>query len=132
MGFFDRFRRAKQTSAPAPTAGVAPPDVPTKATIATFVIADDVGTLELAGGGRLRFGRSACKGFVPVVGAAVIVDEVASDARGWKARSVSLDSTDTRYDELLSARDAELGLPSRRRPAAEAAVAASKLGVITV
>jgi hypothetical protein len=138
MGIFDRFRRTKPTAPmPAPTAPMpapvtTPPEVPAPATIATFVTVDAVGTVELAGGGRLRFGRSACKGFEPVVGAAVIVEEVGSDPRGWKARRLTLDPADATYDARLSARDAQHGLASRTQPAEHAAAAARQLGIITL
>lgn len=128
MSFFDRFRKPK-AAAPPPAA---PPAVPARATIEAFAIVDAVGTLVLEGGERLRFGRSACKGFEPVVGAAVIVTEVASDARGHKAKSITLEAGDTRYDALLSARDAEHGLPSRTLSADGAAATARMLATITV
>jgi hypothetical protein len=130
VGIFDRFRKSKPTAAPTPSATA--PEVPARATIATFVIADAVGMLELDSGEQLRFGRSACKGFEPVVGTKVLVEEVASDPRGWKARVVTLDSSDTGYDTLLSARDTEHGLPDRTKSEAEAAATARQLGIITV
>ena len=132
MSIFDRFRKSKQTAAPALASTTPPPAMPARATIASFVVEDAVGRLDLAGGGSLRFGRSACTGFEPVVGAAVIVEELASDVRGWKARTVTLDPEDTRYDALLAARDAERGLPGRIASAAEAAATARALGVVTV
>jgi hypothetical protein len=130
VGIFDRFRKTKQTAAPLPVTPA--PEVPVAATIATFVIADAVGTLALESGEALRFGRSACKGFEPVVGASVIVEEVASDPRGWKARVVKLATADASYDALLSARDAQQGLPSRTKAPTQAAVTARQLGIITV
>ncbi len=130
MSIFDRFRKTKQTAAPLPVTTA--PEVPVRATIATFLVADAVGTLALESGEGLRFGRSACKGFEPVVGASVIVEEIASDPRGWKARVVKLAPADANYDALLSARDAQQGLPSRTQPPAQAAATARQLGIITV
>lgn len=129
-GIFDRFRNAKQTAAPVAAAGA--PDLPARAKIATFNVVDAVGSLALEGGGQLRFGRSACKGFEPVVGASVTVVEVASDTRGWKARFVTLDPVDASYDSLLSARDTQYGLPSHIKTPEKAAAAARHLGIVTV
>ncbi|MDQ3339362.1 MAG: hypothetical protein M4D80_29710 [Myxococcota bacterium] len=107
-------------------------DVPVRGTIASFTLIDAVGTIELAGGERLRFGRSACKGFEPVVGARVMVLQIGTDARGRKAREVTLDPGDTSYDDLLAMRDAAHGLPTRDAPVEQMAAIARQLGVITV
>jgi hypothetical protein len=118
VGFFDRFRKTKPTAAPPPAGGPpssngSPPTLPAHGKIATYSVADAVGTLELEDGNTLRFGRSACKGFEPVVGASVIVEELAADRRRLRARVVKLDPADPTYDALLDQRDAEQGLPSR-------------------
>lgn len=133
MAFFDRFFKPKQTAAPPPPPPAEPaPRVPVGATIASCVVTDAVGVLALDGGEELRFGRSACKGFEPVEGARVVVDEVASTPRGWRAKVVRLDAADERYDALLAARDARAGLPSPVTSTPNAAAAARQLGLLTV
>lgn len=136
MGFFDRFSRAKKTAPPPPAPPVAPslpaPSLPARAKIASYDIADAVGLLELANGDRVRFGRSACKGFEPVVGASVILEEVAASPRGWRAKSIDLGPSDDRYDALIAARDPATGLPGRTLGSAEAAATVRQLAVITI
>jgi hypothetical protein len=136
MGLFDRFLKAKQTAAPPPPVppapSVPPPSLPARATIETYENADAVGLLALANGDHVRFGRSACKGFEPVVGASVILEEVAASPRGWRAKAIDLDPSDGRYDALIAARDRALGLPSRTMGNEEAAATARQLAVITV
>jgi hypothetical protein len=132
MGFFDRFRKPGPPPAPPPPPPPTAPSVPARARIQSYMLADGVGVLELAGGGTLRFGRSACAGFEPVVGAAVVVTQVVSDPRGWKARAVSLDPAEEGYDALLAARDAEMGLLPRTTDLANAAETARRLGVLTI
>jgi len=88
VGVFNRFRKPTQTAVNVPVAPA--PEVPVRARIATFVVADGLGTLALESGEWLRYGRSACKGFEPVVDALVIVEEIAAEANGWKARVVTL------------------------------------------
>lgn len=137
MGIFDRFRGAKPPAA-APNAPAATPNpaptfaLPARATIATYVVVDAVGMLQLATGEQIRFGRSACKGFEPVVGAAVIVEEAISDARGWKAKTITLDRASAEYDGLLAARDSEQGFPSNIMEVAQAVATARQLATITV
>jgi hypothetical protein len=133
MGFLDRFR-SKKTAPSAVHDGpqVPPPATPTKARIESYVLADAVGILELPDGRRVRFGRTACKGFEPVVGSEVVLEEVVGDARGWKAKFVTLDPSDQNYDSRLNARNEQLGLPPRVRATAVAVATARQLGVITV
>ncbi len=102
------------------------------ATITTFVVADAVGRVALETGESLRFGHSACKGFEPVIGASVVVREIATDARGRKARVLTLARTDTRYDALLAARDAGQGFPSLTMDPEQAIATARALGTVTV
>jgi hypothetical protein len=64
--------------------------LPLQAEIATYVVVDAVGILQLATGEQIRFGRSSCKGFEPVVGAAVILEEVVADCEVGKRRKYVL------------------------------------------
>ncbi len=136
MGLFDRFFKAKQTAPPPPPAppvpSVPPPLLPARAIIETYEIADAVGSIKLANGEQIRFGRSACQGFEPVVGAAVVLEEVAPYPRGWRAKAINLDASDDKYDALIAARDKAMGLPSRTMGGAEAAATARQLAVITI
>jgi hypothetical protein len=135
MGILDRFR-AKLTPPPPPPPVPAPATddlaLPARATIQSYVLEDAVGTLELSTGGRIRFGRSACKEFEPVAGAAVIVERAEMGVRGWRATSVSLDDDDDGYGTLLDARDEQHGLPSRHKTVLEVAADARQFGVVTV
>jgi hypothetical protein len=126
MGFFDRFR-SKPPAVPA-SPQTAEPNTPVHARIESFGVADAVGSLVLADGTSLRFGRSACKGFEPVIGTRVLVTEVKHQWGAWRAVSVTLD--DATYADLLAARDLALGV----KPAtAESAIAvAQTLALITV
>src|SRR5687767_7532159 len=122
MGLFDRFRRG---SAPPP--GPPPPGdgpaVPIGARIDSFDPLDAVGTLLTADGSALRFGRSACKQFEPVVGADVIVGEVSPHPMGgWRATRIALDpQAGPVYDRLLAERDAGLGVKPPADPIEAAA-----------
>ena len=59
--------------------------------IAEFDAADSIGTLVLEDGTRVRFGATACKGFLPVVGARVRVVEAQPHPRhGLRAKRVEL------------------------------------------
>src|SRR5262245_53968363 len=92
MGFFDKFFRNKKPSErpdAAPERGSSPagdqaehgPELPCGARIAEFNTLDEVGTLSLSNGASLRFGRSACQGFEPVVGSDVVVRAIAPHRR---------------------------------------------------
>jgi len=132
MGIFDRLFKSKPaapTTAPEPPA---PPGLPAAAKIESYVLADAVGVLRLADGGEVRFGRSACKGFEPVGGASVILEELAPSARGLRAKVVTLDPSDGDYDRLLGARDDQAGLAPRARGEVEAAATATQLALVTV
>jgi hypothetical protein len=132
VGFFDKFLKAKQTAPPPPPAPPSLP-LPSGARVETYDAADGVGTLRLDSGESLRFGRSACPGFEPVVEARVVVTAVAPHPRGGlRAKSVSLDPTDTSYDRLLAQRDAKLGLRPNAGTSDEAVAACRALGWITV
>lgn len=134
MGIFDRFRGTKRpAAAPTTKATVAPPFLlPARGVIATYIVVDAVGMLHLRTGEQIRFGRSACKGFEPVVGAAVVVEEAAADARGWKAKTINLDRAIEGYDGLLAARDSEQGFASKTMDVPQAAATARQLATITV
>ncbi len=138
MGLFDRFRRSPKT-APAPDSAATPatpatePKVPCGARIASFNLADAVGTLTLAEGATLRFGRSACRGFEPVIGAEVTVRAtVPHPLGGWRALEIVLDAESSTYDELLASRDAELGVERSGDPVGQAAATCEVLAWIVV
>lgn len=118
-----------------PPARRGPPEVrqvSLPATITAFHLPVETGALETAEGTRLEFGRSACKGFEPVVGARVVVEAIASYPEGGaRATLVRRDLTDRTYDARLAERDAALGLPPRPS-AAQAAAEAGKLAQIIV
>src|SRR4051794_13889183 len=68
---------------------------PFGARVDSYDLGDAVGTLVAEGGVTIRFGRSACRGFEPVVGAKVIVDALGQGFRGaFRATSVALDPGD--------------------------------------
>ncbi len=92
-----------------------PAAVPFQATISSFDAADAIGRVVAEGGAELRFGRSACKGFEPVVGARVLVHSVDPHPLGGvRASELRLPEGDTSYDQLLAERDRALGVrPSR-------------------
>ena len=78
-------------------------EVPWRATITTFSEADQVGRLRVASGEDLRFGRSACQGFIPVVGMEVFVTVVGDHPLGGrkalKVRPKSITEQDVRNAE---------------------------------
>lgn len=133
MGLFDRFRRGSAPP-PAPPPPGDRPAVPIAARIDAFDPLDAVGTLRVTDGSPLRFGRSACKKFEPVVGAEVIVGEVAPHPMGgWRATRIELDpQAGPDYDRLLAERDAGLGVRPPADPIEAAASACEVLGWITV
>ena len=128
MGLFDRFSR--KPTAP-PPAMLPPLDLPVAARIVSFDVTDAVGSLMLDASSRIRFGRSACRGFEPVVGARVRVMAVEPSRFGPRATQIELDAGDTDYDDLLRKRDERAGIRASEFPA-EAAAAARVLGFITV
>ncbi|MGA9524092.1 MAG: hypothetical protein WBV82_21705 [Myxococcaceae bacterium] len=92
-----------------------------------------MGTLTLEDGATLRFGRSACRGFEPVVGAEVTVRALgAHPLGGWRALEIVLDAESSTYDDLLAARDAALGRKPSSDPVGEAAATCLGLGWIVV
>lgn len=127
MGLFDRFTR-KPTAPPPPLPALA---LPASARVVSYDVADAVGYLATDTGTRVRFGRSACHGFEPVIGAKVRVLAVESSRLGPRATRLELDPGDTDYDRLLRERDARAGINPEESPAA-AAAAARQLGWITV
>ncbi|MCC6898060.1 MAG: hypothetical protein IT377_03745 [Polyangiaceae bacterium] len=128
MGLFDRFTR-KPTAPPPPMGPLVA--LPASATIASFDVTDAVGTLKVDAATTLRFGRSACRDFEPVVGAKVIVRETEPSRFGPRATRLELDPTDADYDQLLRKRDSQAGIHPEEKPE-EAAAAARALGWITV
>ncbi|NOU32189.1 MAG: hypothetical protein HOO96_30155 [Polyangiaceae bacterium] len=135
MGFFDKFFKTKQTASPPPPPPVPPSlGLPCGATVASYEVGDGVGLLQLDSGESIRFGRSSCRGFEPVVETRVVVTEVAPHPRGGlRAKSVSLDPNDTGYDLRLAERDAKLGQKKAGTLSAEAAASTCRgLGWITV
>lgn len=127
MGLFDRFTR-KPTAPPPPLPNLA---LPASARIASFDVTDAVGSLMLDAATRVRFGRSACHGFEPVVGAKVRVLAVEPSRFGPRATHLELDPGDADYDRLLRERDEKAGISADEKPE-EAAAAARALGWITV
>lgn len=97
---FGLFKK-KEPAAPTPGA----------ASITTFLPGDGVGTVTLAAGAVLRFGASACQGFVPAVGLEVQVLEVQPHPLGgFKAARIGLaESERGEADALADAQDVALG-----------------------
>lgn len=110
---------------PAP---VASPQVPFLATVVSFVPGDGLGTLSADGVPTLKFGRSACRGFEPVVGATVEVAEVAPHPLGgFKATELRLKMDAKAYDAALVERDTSLGIHHESADPVEAAAATSEV-----
>lgn len=102
MGFLDSLfgKRPPTPSAPSSTE---PPATPFPATIATLT-PDAIGTLALENGATLRFGATACRGFMPAVGLAVTVTETGPHPLGgFRATAMSLATDDATYRERLAA-----------------------------
>jgi hypothetical protein len=105
-------------------------NLPCSARIASFDLADQIGTLTLAGGLSVRFGRSACHGFEPVPDADVIVHELAAHRLGGlRATRIGLDPSSTTYQALLARRDGRTYLTD---PTTKAVGASHVLGWIVV
>lgn len=135
MGFFKRLITRTQT--PGPTAQAqrqsAPSaPLPARGTVASYRVTDAVGVLELESGEQVRFGRSACRDFEPVVGVRVILREGADGPVGWRAQAVDLDPTDTTYDARLADLYRQSGLGDRFSPVEQAAAEARQLGLLTI
>jgi hypothetical protein len=64
--------------------------LPCKAKIVAFERADGVGTLEVDGGERVRFGASACLGFTPEVGISCWLIETKPNASGPGVRAKTI------------------------------------------
>lgn len=105
--------------------------LPASAKIASFDVTDAVGALLLDDLTRVRFGRSACHGFEPVVGAKVKIHALEPSRFGLRATRIELDPGDAEYDALLAARDERFGIRASERPE-EAAFSARTLGWISV
>jgi len=136
MGILDRFvpRRRPRGAAAPPSGSGAETDfgLPARGRIETYVIEDAVGTLRLDSGALFKFGRSGCRDFEPVVGAGVIVEQALPGARGPRATAIGLDPDLADYDALLEARDAQRGIPSRRRAPDEVAEEARQIRLVSV
>ncbi len=118
MGLFDFFRRSKRK---APASG---PAAPLNGTIAQFTASDDLGSVACEGGQSLRFSRSACRGFEPVEGALVRVDEVSPHPLGgWEATAIALAMPVSAYKALVATRDQALSLANSPAGIAEKTVA---------
>lgn len=102
MAFLDSLF-GKKPPAPAAPAQPEPPATPFLATIATLT-PDAVGTLALPDGATLRFGATACQGFMPAVGLAVTVTATGPHPLGgFRATAMSLATDDATYRERLAA-----------------------------
>ncbi|MBW2457128.1 MAG: hypothetical protein JRI68_21610, partial [Deltaproteobacteria bacterium] len=89
---------------------------------------DSIGTLVLEDGTKVRFGATACKGFLPAIGARVrLVEARAHPRHGLKAKRVEL--IDTEADHHSRTAQA-YGL--QQAPSKEQKAAASLLGWVTV
>jgi len=128
MGLFDRFGR-KPTAAPLP----ALPEIalPAAASVVKYDVTDAVGSLMVDANTRIRFGRSACRGFEPVVGAKVKITALAQGRFGPRATAIELDPADADYDRLLRARDTLAGITAEEA-LEDAAAAARQLAWISV
>lgn len=109
MSLWSRFRKSPPGPPPAP------PDTPADGTIEAFDLADAMGTIRLATGETLRFGRSSCS-FEPVAGLAVrVVAAEVGPLSMPRATRVELCGDIDAHERLLDARDRESGLPARGR-----------------
>lgn len=107
-------------------------ELPARGRITSIDIVDGVGSITLTSGGEVRFGATACKGFEPVVGVAVQIEEVAPGPRGLRAKVIRLDDREGAYDTLLAARNKQHGLGSGRMSNEEAVATCRQLAVATV
>lgn len=106
--------------------------LPTDAEIATLNAMDGVGTLKLSDGTTLRFGASACRGFIPVVGAKVRVTATRPHPLGGlTAASIELNTPAAEFDAMSEARDKAAGVHKQLSPE-EAAFTSFELGWIIV
>lgn len=127
MGLFDRFTR-KPTAPPPALPAIS---TPVSAQVVSFDVTDAVGNLMIDATTRVRFGRSACHGFEPVVGAKVRILAIEPSRFGPRATKVELEPGDLEYDRLLRERDSQAGIDPEEK-LEEAAAAARILGWITV
>ena len=101
-------------------------DLPQRAVVATYDPTDGIGTLTLADGSSVRFGRSACRGdFSPAAGLPVQVTQIAPHPRGG-LRATAIEPTAETVAQSDAARD------STTKSAAQAAGEARSFGMITV
>lgn len=99
MGFLDSLLGKK----PAAPSNPEPPATPFPATIVTLT-PDAIGTLSLANGATLRFGATACQGFMPAVGLAVTVTATGPHPLGgFRATAMALATDDATYRQRLAA-----------------------------
>jgi hypothetical protein len=110
----------KKPPAPEP----APPPPPGPGRIESFSAVDSVGEVKLDSGPSVRFGASACRGFLPVVGLRVEVLEVSPHPLGgFRASALTLPASErARADAALDA----------LRPLKDDHAGAAVFGVLTV
>lgn len=108
------------------------PGTPADGIIETFDVADALGTIRLATGDAVRFGRSTCS-FEPAVGLAVrvLAAEVGPLAR-VRATRVERRASADEHERLLDERDCAAGFPERRDSFDEEGLGSAKLGVTTL
>lgn len=95
MGLLDLFKK-KPNPAPLARAGV----------IASYNVADNVGSVRLDSGEQLRFGRSACQAFEPAEGVRVLVQATQpSSLGGERVQVMARDPSDGAYERKVAARD---------------------------
>jgi hypothetical protein len=131
MGLLNWLQGSKSPPADLPPSDPVPAS-PAKGTITSFEFADGVGQITLGDGTAVRFGRSACRGFDPVLDAPVVVEEFGPHPLGGvRATKVSVAEEDTARLDALHDQVAERrgsGRPTEQ----EAVGSALLLGTITV
>ncbi|MDC0708506.1 suppressor of fused domain protein [Stigmatella sp. ncwal1] len=123
MSLFDWFKKKKPEPVSAPAQGVLPVG---EGEIIEYAVADSTGAIRLEGGALLRFGRSACRGFEPTLGAKVLVRQSGPSPFGGGFRALEVELRPGPGNEVL---DALLGAS---HPGCSAAEACAYLGTITV
>ncbi len=131
MGLWSKLT-AKKTKGSGEQNESSPPKTPARGKITQFDGADGVGDITLEDGTALRFGRSACKGFDPILSAQVEVTEVGPHRLGGHRakRVVPLEGTQAELDRLHDERAEQHGLPEPAQ--GEAVASACGLGTVTI
>jgi hypothetical protein len=108
------------------------PVVPARGVIVAYDLTDAVGRIALEEGHELRFGRSACRGFEPVTGLHVVVEDAAPHPRGgFRAARVVAESVNE-ADRLLEERDAAACGVHFQHDAATMVATANEIGLLTL